>query len=169
LAGGFSENRELYGKLGLSRHGLVDGCFWQPFSYALIHGNWVHFMINAFGLLAIGPRIERIGGGRLLLILLSMGWLAGGLLHLLLNGGGAMVPLVGISGGVVALLLWLTGVSPGSRCLERISVSESCSLPPVSRYSIRVSKYRCFQIGGGCLVVLPMGMFPMPAILAGRW
>jgi membrane associated rhomboid family serine protease len=115
MAGGFSGRPDLYVKFGLSRQGLTDGLFWQPFSYALIHGNWVHLMINAFGLLAIGPRIERIGGRRLFLILLIVGWLAGGLVHLLLGGGGVMTPLVGISGGVVALLLWLTGVSPGSR------------------------------------------------------
>lgn len=114
-AGGFQANRELFGKFGLSRQGISSGAFWQPFTYALIHGNWVHLMINAFGLLAIGPRIERIGGGRLLLFLLVSGWLMAGLFQLLLSGGGALVPLVGISGGVTAVLLWLTGVSPGSR------------------------------------------------------
>lgn len=114
-AGGFADNRELFGKLGLSRQGISSGAFWQPVTYALIHGDWVHLMINAFGLLAIGPRIERIGGWRLLLVLLVSGWLMGGLFHLILSGGGALVPLVGISGGVAAILLWLTGVSPGSR------------------------------------------------------
>lgn len=115
MVGGSEGRPDLYIKFGLSREGLADGYFWEPFSYGLIHGNWVHLMINAFGLLAIGPRIERIGGGRLLLILLVMGCLAGGLLHLLLGGGEEVRMLVGISGGVVALLLWLTGVSPGSR------------------------------------------------------
>ena len=114
-AGGFEENRELFGKLGLSRQGLAGGAVWQPFTYALIHGDWVHLIINAFGLLAIGPRIERIGGGRLLLVLLVSGWLLGGLFQLILSGGSDLIPLVGISGGVAAVLLWLTGVSPGSR------------------------------------------------------
>jgi membrane associated rhomboid family serine protease len=113
--GGFEGRPELFERLGLSRQGLAKGDFWQPFSYAPIHGNWVHLMINVFGLLAIGPRIERIGGARLFLVLLVGGWLTGGLFHLLLSGGAGMVLLVGISGGVVALLLWLTGVSPGSR------------------------------------------------------
>ncbi|MEP4078894.1 rhomboid family intramembrane serine protease [Haloferula sp.] len=114
-AGGFEAKPEWFGAIGLSRQGLSNGCYWQPFSYALIHGNWVHLVINVVGLLAIGPRIERIGGGRLFLVLLVSGWLAGGLFHLLLNPGGEMIPLVGISGGVIAILLWLTGVSPGSR------------------------------------------------------
>ena len=114
-SGGFSGHPELFGSLGLSRQGMEKGDFWQPFSYALIHGSWVHLMINAFGLLAIGPRIERIGGGRLLIVLLVAGWLAGGLFHLLLNSGGEWIPLVGISGGVASLPLWITGVSPGSR------------------------------------------------------
>ncbi|MFC7337071.1 rhomboid family intramembrane serine protease [Haloferula chungangensis] len=114
-SGGFAGNPELFGKLGLSRQGISNGDFWQPFSYALIHGNWVHLMMNAFGLLAIGPRIERIGGARLLLVLLIAGWLMGGLFHLMMSGGEVLVPLVGISGGVAAALLWLTGVSPGSR------------------------------------------------------
>ena len=87
MAGGFEEKPELFEVLGLSRMGLEEGRYWQPFSYALIHGNWIHLLINAFGLLAIGPRIERIAGGRLLLILLVSGWLAGGLFHLVLGGG----------------------------------------------------------------------------------
>jgi membrane associated rhomboid family serine protease len=48
-------------------------------------------------------------------VLLLGGWLSGGLFHLMLCGKGTADPLVGISGGVAALLLWLTGVSPGSR------------------------------------------------------
>ncbi|MGB6219799.1 MAG: rhomboid family intramembrane serine protease [Haloferula sp.] len=113
--GGSRDWPEIFLVVGLSRQGLLEGLVWQPFSYAWIHGNWVHLMINAFGLLAIGPRIERIGGGRLVLMILVGGLLAGGLVHLLIGGEVGLTPLVGMSGGVTAMLLWLTGVSPGSK------------------------------------------------------
>lgn len=113
--GGVRDWPQIFLVVGLSRQGLLEGLIWQPVSYGWIHANWLHLMINAFGLLAIGPRIERIGGGRLLLLILMGGALAGGLVHLLLGGELGLRPLVGMSGGVTAMLLWLTGVSPGSK------------------------------------------------------
>ncbi|MEM9237454.1 MAG: rhomboid family intramembrane serine protease [Verrucomicrobiota bacterium] len=114
LVGGYPVILSTAREFGLSRMGMMEGKLWQPVSYALIHGSWLHLAINVFGLLAFGSRIERIGGGRQMLILLVGGWLVAGLFYLLLGGQGT-TPLVGISGGVVSLLLWLTGVSPDSR------------------------------------------------------
>lgn len=114
--GGVVEIPEAYERLGLSRAGMRAGWLWQPFSYGWIHGNWAHLWMNVGGLLAFGPPLERIGGPRLVLKVMAGGLLLGGAFHLCLGGGGLeALPLVGASGGIFALLLWLTGVSPGSQ------------------------------------------------------
>ena len=103
-------------ELGLSREKLVEGRIWQPMSYALLHGGWVHLAINLPLLLSFGSRLERIGGGRTMIRVLLGGVLGGAAGHLLATPGDlARVVLVGVSGGIVAMLLWLTAISPDSR------------------------------------------------------
>jgi len=106
----------VYLRFGLSREGMAEGGFWQLFSHAFIHANVVHLLINLAGLFLAGSRVERIGSVGTLLKVFSVGVLFGGLSQLLLAPPEQQgVPLVGASGGVVALLLWLTTVSPDSR------------------------------------------------------
>lgn len=112
LAGGPGEVPAVYEITGLSREGIAEGRVWQLATHALVHGDWLHVALNALVLLAIGARIERIGGFGLWWRLMLGGTVLGGALHLL-AGGPAI--LVGASGAVMAVLLWLTGVSPGSR------------------------------------------------------
>lgn len=114
LSGGVEGVPEVYRALGLSRAGLGGGGFWQPFSHGMIHANWTHLGMNGLALLALGPRIERIGGFALWWRLMLAGLLCGAGMHLLAEGAEDR-PLVGSSGAVMAALLWLTGVSPGSR------------------------------------------------------
>lgn len=104
---------------GLSREGIRSFALWQWISYALIHGSWLHWGMNSLLLLALGSRIETMLGRQLLLRFLLAGILVGGLLHLFAS---AKV-LVGISGGVFALLLGLTTLSPESRFLVPFRVS----------------------------------------------
>lgn len=109
---------DAYFQFGLSREGVADGRVWQFVSYGFLHGNGAHLILNAVALVLVGMRLERIGGAALLARLMLAGILAGGWFHLMLGGPGeegrANV-LVGGSGGVVAGVLYLTGVSPGSR------------------------------------------------------
>lgn len=112
--GGYERVPRLYVDLGLSRDGQIHGRVWQWITHGLIHGNWLHLVLNAAALLAVGPRLERIGGLRLWTRLVLGGLLAGGAMHLLASGANDR-PLVGASGCVMAALLWLTSVSPGSR------------------------------------------------------
>lgn len=114
LAGGFAAVPEVYRDLGLSAVGVRQGKVWQLVTHGFVHGNWLHFGLNAMALLALGPRLERIGGVTLWWRLMLAGLLAGGAMDLLAGGDGGR-PLVGSSGAVMAALLWLTGVSPGSR------------------------------------------------------
>jgi membrane associated rhomboid family serine protease len=72
------------------------------FTYGLLHASWSHVAFNSLWLVVFGtPVARRIGNGRFLLLLL-MGSLAGGLLHLLVYPS-SIAPVVGASAGVSAL------------------------------------------------------------------
>jgi membrane associated rhomboid family serine protease len=100
----------------LRRSEVLAGALWQVGSYALLHGGWLHALGNALCVLVLGSRVEHILGKAGLFRALGGGILGGAVGHLVLSdGGAAAAPLVGISGGCVALLLVLTTLAPESR------------------------------------------------------
>jgi membrane associated rhomboid family serine protease len=114
LRGGFETAWGSYEAFGLTRDGVFEGKVWQLLTHGLLHGNWLHLGLNVLALLAVGSRLERIGGPSLMLRMLLAGLLGGGLAQLTLSGPNAW-PLVGLSGALFAAILCLTGISPGSR------------------------------------------------------
>ncbi|MEK7953673.1 rhomboid family intramembrane serine protease [Luteolibacter soli] len=117
VLGGAGAIPGVYQALGLSRQGIQRGWIWQIASHALIHGVWWHAVLNVLVLVSTGARVERIGGWRTAARVFLMGALAGGVAFLLLPATESGMVLVGASGGIFALLLWLTTVSPQSRML----------------------------------------------------
>lgn len=115
LNGGVEGNLWCYDTLGLSLHGIQQGRVWQLVSYGFLHGNWWHVVINAVMLYLLGERLQSlIGWSRSLWVMLA-GILLGGVLHLMLSlilGDPAESLLVGVSGGVMAVLLCLTSLQP---------------------------------------------------------
>lgn len=80
-------------------------------TYMFLHGNWVHFFVNAIALWGAGGIVEReIGSWRYGLVFLSSG-VAGGLAHSLLHPS-SMVPLVGASGGIFGVIAVLFLLMP---------------------------------------------------------
>lgn len=80
--------------------------FWQllvsPFSYAFLHGDWMHIGFNVVMLLALGTMFERIIGARLFLFVFFACSLSGALLSFMLAPYSA-TPIVGASGGLSGL------------------------------------------------------------------
>lgn len=120
--GGFPEALPVYGLFGLGREGMGDGQCWQLFTHALLHGSWTHLWMNVLVIYSIGGRVQHILGQRAFAQLFWGGTLVAALMHLLLHpalpmGVGELrdAPLVGASGGAMALLLALTSLSPSSR------------------------------------------------------
>lgn len=111
-SGGWEAHGEWVERFGLSWDGLKAGRLWQPASYALLHGGWWHAGLNLAGWLALAPRLERIGGARLVMVVGGGAVLGGAAGHLAFADGRI---LIGASAAVFGMLLWLTGVSPGSR------------------------------------------------------
>lgn len=117
LLGGYTAIPKVYQALGLSREGILKGCIWQIASHALLHGVWWHAVLNVLILVSTGVQVERIGGWRTAAQVFVIGALAGGVAFLLLPLPAPGMVLVGASGGIFALLLWLTTMSPQSRML----------------------------------------------------
>lgn len=110
--------RSWYEWLGLNREGFLSGKIWQVFTYGLLHGGWWHALLNALCILLVGSRIEHMTGTPAMVKTTVFGILGGGIGHLLLAPGGPRAALlVGISGGVMALFLMLTTLSPQSRMM----------------------------------------------------
>lgn len=107
-----------YQSFGLSRAGFLSGKVWQILSYGFLHGGWAHVFLNAVFILLIGSRIEHMAGRPAVMQTILAGVICGGGVHLVLAPGGESQPLlVGISGGCLALLLFLTTLSPESRMM----------------------------------------------------
>ncbi|MCF7674480.1 MAG: rhomboid family intramembrane serine protease [Akkermansiaceae bacterium] len=117
VAGGVERMSWWYLTFGLQRQEVLDGKVWQVASHALLHGNWPHVGLNGLMVWVLGARVEHVLGKAGLLKALGWGVLGGALGHLLLvvPGTDGISPLVGISGGCMALLLVITTLSPDSR------------------------------------------------------
>lgn len=74
----------------------------SPFTHMLLHGGWMHMLVNGFMLAAFGSGVERWIGGKRLLILFVASGLCGVLLHYLLNMD-SVSPMIGASGGLSGL------------------------------------------------------------------
>lgn len=120
FVGGVERLPEFYLLFGLSWEGVSRGMIWQFVSHALVHGNWLHLMVNVLMLWLVGRRVICILGCRKWGEVVLAGVLGGGVLHVLTGvlqmwQGYPESHLVGISGACVALLLTLTALSPDLR------------------------------------------------------
>ena len=75
--------------------------FWSPLTYALLHADWTHVLVNDLWLVAFGsPLAWRFGTVRFL-VFSAVGAIAGALLHLAFYPGDA-IPMVGASAAISA-------------------------------------------------------------------
>ena len=58
---------------------LKQGFFWQPFTYALLHGSWTHLLMNALAILLFGAGVEAEIGTKRFLRIFFYGSVLGGL------------------------------------------------------------------------------------------
>lgn len=74
----------------------------SPITHMLLHGSWMHIIMNVFMLAAFGSGIERWLGSKRMLILFIVSGLFGVLAHYLLNTASTF-PMIGASGGLSGL------------------------------------------------------------------
>ena len=85
-----------------SRHLLWEGDLWRIPAAILLHGGWVHLLVNCLGLFFVGPVITRGVGGPVFYATLFFSAFAGLAASLLFHS--PITYLVGISGGVLGLI-----------------------------------------------------------------
>src|SRR5512142_215788 len=57
---------------------VLNGFFWQPFTYMFVHANLTHLLVNMLGLLFFGPAVEKeLGSKEFILYYFLTGVLAG--------------------------------------------------------------------------------------------
>jgi membrane associated rhomboid family serine protease len=90
----------------LSLDGLKQGYLWQLLTYQFMHGGYVHLLFNCLVLHYVGRTVETLLGRPAFVLVFFGGGLVGGLVQCLtaLLPGGVDVPVVGASGGLMALL-----------------------------------------------------------------
>jgi membrane associated rhomboid family serine protease len=72
---------------------------WTFVSYALLHGSWTHFGVNAVWLVAFGSPVARRFGATRFLALFAVTAAAGALMHLVTNAG-SQAPMIGASASI---------------------------------------------------------------------
>lgn len=83
-------------------HSLAIPWWLTPFTSALLHGDWVHLLINMIVLLFVGSQVERVIGGAAL----TFAYIVGGLVAAgaqYAAGPQSIIPMVGASGAISAL------------------------------------------------------------------
>ena len=110
----------LLGYLWLLPAAVVQGnAWWQVVTYMFCHGSWGHLFFNMLALFMFGVQVERrMGSGEFLLYYLVSG-IGAGLATVLVNylTGQGMVPVVGASGAIFAVLLAFAAFFPDQRIL----------------------------------------------------
>ena len=91
----------------LSVEGLRHGFVWQLLSYQLMHGGWLHLLLNCWAIYVFGREVERTLGRRSFLALYFTSGVIGGLFQALggvLLDGAFAAPVVGASAGAFGLV-----------------------------------------------------------------
>ncbi|WP_244669501.1 rhomboid family intramembrane serine protease [Kaistia sp. 32K] len=81
--------------------GGLAGDVWTFFSYAFLHGDWMHYAVNGLWLAAFGTPLARRFGSVRFLIFSLLGAAAGAAAHMLLYPAGTS-PLIGASAAISA-------------------------------------------------------------------
>ncbi|HRH81283.1 MAG TPA: rhomboid family intramembrane serine protease [Thiobacillaceae bacterium] len=92
---------------------------WQLLSYAFLHGSVAHIGLNMLALWMFGSELERLWGGRRLLLTYLISVLVAALTQIVVSGYlfGSGGPMIGASGGVFGLLLAYALYFPNRRVM----------------------------------------------------
>jgi len=99
--------------------GTVGFAPWQLVTYAFLHGNLPHLVLNMFGLWTFGREIERYAGSREFAYLYAVSVLVAGLAQVVVVSLPPVqaYPTVGASGGVFGVLLAFAMLFPRRRVM----------------------------------------------------
>jgi membrane associated rhomboid family serine protease len=96
---------------------LQAGAWWQVLTYMFVHASWGHIFFNMLALFLFGIQLEqRMGSTEFLLYYFTCG-IGAGIATVFINSatGQGMIPVVGASGAIFALLLAFAAFFPDAR------------------------------------------------------
>lgn len=107
ISGGFNSNTIL--KYGGYQHTLVEqGEIWRLFTYAFMHGSYMHFFMNMTFLIILGRPIERaLGTFKFVLIYLLTAFLTGVVMHLVYSPNIISSGSSGVGYGFLGVYLYI--------------------------------------------------------------
>jgi membrane associated rhomboid family serine protease len=150
---------------GMLPEAVWRGDWWRLLSYGVMHANPIHLGLNLLALRSLGKLMEVHASRALLAPVLLAGILGGGVAGLLL---GPPVPMVGVSGGLLALIGFLTLV--GFRRKDRLpgGFARTMLMDLVFIGAVGLAGFRVIANAGhlgGLLVGLALGalLVPRPA------
>ena len=85
-----------------STHELAIPWWLTPFTSALLHGNWLHLIVNMAVLLFVGSQVERVIGGSAMLFAYIVGALVACAAQYAVEPM-SIIPMIGASGAISAL------------------------------------------------------------------
>ncbi len=103
-------------QFALSAYGIRQLRFWQLVSYMFLHGNWLHLLLNMWGLYLFGTHVyQRLGTKRFLTLYVLSG-ISGSLFWLLFNWS-SRSSVIGASGAVFGVVMAAAVLSPDMRIM----------------------------------------------------
>jgi membrane associated rhomboid family serine protease len=114
---GFLDRQSLVYLYLIPQFVLQQGAWWQIFTYMFVHSGWQHIFFNMLALFMFGIQLEQRMGSVEFLLYYVIAGVGAGLVTVLVNSatGMGMVPVVGASGAVYALLLAFASFFPDAR------------------------------------------------------
>jgi membrane associated rhomboid family serine protease len=96
---------------------LQAGAWWQVVTYMFVHGSWSHIFFNMLALFLFGIQLERRMGSTEFLLYYFVTGIGAGIATVFINSatGQGMIPVVGASGAIFALLLAFAAFFPDAK------------------------------------------------------
>jgi membrane associated rhomboid family serine protease len=96
---------------------LQAGAWWQVVTYMFVHAGWAHIFFNMLALFLFGIQLEQRMGSTEFLIYYFICGIGAGVATVFINSAAGMglVPVVGASGAIFALLLAFAAYFPDAR------------------------------------------------------
>ena len=122
---------------------LKSGFYWQPFTYALLHGGWFHLFMNMLVVLLFGAGVEAEVGSRRFLRIFFFGSVLGGL-------------------GWLGLLALMPHLPPMEAMAQWVPEAVRRWAPLVSAHDNTLDKAMCVGASGGVFALIGAyaAMFP---------
>lgn len=137
------------------------GAFVTLLSYAFLHGNWTHLLINALTLAAFGAPVARRFGPPVFLAFLGACAVAGALAHLLLHATD-FTPVVGASAAISGTMAAIArfAFNPGARLGEHINAVDGRTAPAASFRELSENRQAVAFLAVWFAANLILGAFP---------